>query len=78
MYGLVILQNRLTTVWVKWIRVLFLILIVLNFALMAQYGLRLVPAEGPLDVSLFIENFSQLSEILSGVFDYIRSKVVPE
>ena len=54
------------------------ILIVLIFALMAQYGLHLVPAEGPLDVSLFIENFSQLSEILSGVFDYIRSKVVPE
>ena len=78
MYGLVILQNRLTTVRVKRIRVLFLILIVWNFALMAQYGLRLIPAEGPLDIKLFIENFNQLFEILSGVFDYIRSKVVPE
>lgn len=77
-YGLALLQKAIPEPWLRGLRPLFGLLILLNLALMAQYGLRMIPSEGPLDIGQFVQNLREVPGILSGVLEYIRSKVVPE
>jgi len=77
-YGLAQLQYSVGKKWQTPLRGLFVILILLNFALMAQYGLRMIPSEGPLDLREFVANFKEVPKIVEGVIDFIRSKVVPQ
>ena len=77
-YGLCCLQKHVGKQGIRIVRVLFAVLILLNLLLMMQYGLRMIPAEGPLDITQFIANLDKIPEIVEGVLDFIRSKVVPE
>lgn len=77
-YGFALLQKRLSPGQHRLFRIAVLFFIVLNGALMVQYGLRMIPAEGPLDIAQFLTNFQALPDMLAGVLDFIQSKVVPE
>lgn len=78
MYGFAILQDRFTKRQHRLFRIVLLFFMALNGALMVQYGLRMIPAEGPLDIAQFLTNFQALPDMLAGVLDFIQSKIVPD
>jgi len=78
MYGFALVQTRLFTKKPPLFRGLAFFFILLNGTLMVQYGLRMIPAEGPLDIEQFLTNFHALPDMLAGVVDFIQSKIVPE
>ena len=78
MYGFAVVQVRLFAGRSSLFRGILLFFILLNGTLMVQYGLRMIPAEGPLDIEQFLTNFQALPDMLAGVWDFIQSKIVPE
>jgi len=77
-YGFALFQKRLSPAQHRLFRGVILFLMVLNGTLMVQYGLRMIPAEGPLDIAQFLTNFQALPEMLAGVLEFIQSKIVPD